>query len=31
MIIENNAGIRSMSGTVLKNDKTREIVYTLPQ
>jgi len=31
MIIENNAGIRSMSGTVLKNDKTGEIVYTPPQ
>jgi len=31
MIIENNAGIRSMSGTILKNDKTGEIVYTPPQ
>jgi Fic family protein len=30
-IIENNAGIRAMSGTVLKNDKTGEIVYTPPQ
>jgi Fic family protein len=30
-IIENNAGIRSMTGTVLKNDKTDEIVYTPPQ
>ncbi len=30
-IIENNAGIRSMSGTVLKNDKTGEVVYTPPQ
>jgi Fic family protein len=30
-IIENNAGIRTMSGTVLKNDKTGEIVYTPPQ
>lgn len=30
-IVENNAGIRSMSGTVLKNDKTDEIVYTPPQ
>ena len=30
-IIENNAGIRSMAGTVLKNDKTGEIVYTPPQ
>jgi hypothetical protein len=30
-IIENNAGIRTMAGTVLKNDKTGEIVYTPPQ
>ena len=30
-IIENNAGIRAMAGTVLKNDKTGEIVYTPPQ
>jgi len=30
-IIENNAGIRSMTGTVLKNDKTGQIVYTPPQ
>jgi len=30
-IIENNAGIRAMSGTVLKNDKIGEIVYTPPQ
>jgi Fic family protein len=30
-IIENNAGIRAMPGTVLKNDKTGEIVYTPPQ
>jgi Fic family protein len=30
-IIGNNAGIRSMAGTVLKNDKTGEIVYTPPQ
>jgi len=30
-IIENNAGIRAMSGTVLKNDRTGEIVYTPPQ
>lgn len=30
-IIENDAGIRSMAGTVLKNDKTGEIVYTPPQ
>jgi Fic family protein len=31
IIIENDAGIRSQSGTVLKNDKTGEIVYTPPQ
>lgn len=30
-IIKNNAGIRVMPGTVLKNDKTGEIVYTPPQ
>ena len=30
-IIENNAGIRTMPGTVLKNDKTGETVYTPPQ
>ena len=30
-IIENNAGIRSMAGTVLKNDKTGEVIYTPPQ
>ncbi len=30
-IIENNAGIRSIPGTVLKNDKTGEVVYTPPQ
>jgi Fic family protein len=30
-IIENNAGIRSMAGTVLRNDKTGEVVYTPPQ
>jgi len=30
-IIENNAGIRTMAGTVLKNDTTGEIVYTPPQ
>ncbi len=30
-IIENNAGIRSMGGTVLKNDKTGEVVYVPPQ
>lgn len=31
MIIENDAGIRSMPGTVLKNDKTGKVVYTPPQ
>ena len=31
IIVENNAGIRTMSGTVLKNDKTGEIVYMPPQ
>ena len=30
-IVGNNAGIRAMAGTVLKNDKTGEIVYTPPQ
>lgn len=30
-IIENNAGVRNMPGTILKNDKTGEIVYTPPQ
>jgi Fic family protein len=30
-IIENNAGIRAMPGTVLKNDKTGAVVYTPPQ
>lgn len=30
-IVENSAGIRSLAGTVLKNDKTGEIVYTPPQ
>lgn len=30
-IIENNAGIRTMAGTVLKNDKTGKTVYTPPQ
>lgn len=31
IIIENKGGIRSTPGTVLKNDKTGEIVYTPPQ
>jgi len=31
IIVENNAGIRSMAGTVLKNDRTGETVYTPPQ
>jgi Fic family protein len=30
-IVENTSGIRSTPGTVLKNDKTGEIVYTPPQ
>lgn len=30
-IIENNAGIRSTPGTVLKNDRTGTVVYTPPQ
>jgi len=30
-LIGNTAGIRSMSGTVLKNDTTGEVVYTPPQ
>lgn len=30
-IIENNAGLRSTPGTVLKNDRTGEVVYTPPQ
>jgi Fic family protein len=30
-LIDNSAGIRSTPGTVLKNDKTGEIVYTPPQ
>ena len=31
IIVENNGGIRSTPGTVLKNDKTGEVVYTPPQ
>ncbi len=31
ILINNNAGIRSTPGTVLKNDTTGEIVYTPPQ
>jgi len=31
IVIENNAGIRSTPGTVLKNDKTGEVVYVPPQ
>lgn len=31
ILVENNAAIRNMPGTVLKNDKTGEIVYTPPQ
>ena len=30
-IEENNAGYRTQAGTVLKNDKTGEVVYTPPQ
>jgi Fic family protein len=30
-LVDNTAGIRSMPGTVLKNDKTGEVVYTPPQ
>ena len=30
-MVNNNAGIRSTPGTVLKNDKTGEIIYTPPQ
>ena len=30
-LIDNNAGIRSTPGTVLKNDRTGEVVYTPPQ
>lgn len=30
-LVDNTAGIRSTPGTVLKNDKTGEIIYTPPQ
>lgn len=30
-IIENNSGIRALPGTVLKNDRTGEVIYTPPQ
>lgn len=30
-LLENNAGLRSTPGTVLKNDQTGEVVYTPPQ
>lgn len=30
-LVDNTAGIRSAPGTVLKNDKTGEVVYTPPQ
>lgn len=30
-LVENTAGIRSTPGTVLKNDRTGEVVYTPPQ
>jgi Fic family protein len=31
VLVENNAGIRSMPGTVLKNDATGDVIYTPPQ
>lgn len=31
IILKNDAGVRSTPGTVLKNDKTGEVVYTPPQ
>jgi len=31
VLVENTAGIRNTPGTVLKNDKTGEVVYTPPQ
>jgi Fic family protein len=30
-LVENSSGIRNIPGTILKNDKTGEIVYTPPQ
>ncbi|MPR35948.1 Fic family protein [Salmonirosea aquatica] len=30
-LLENNAGIRNLPGTVLKNDRTGETIYTPPQ
>jgi Fic family protein len=30
-LVENSSGIRNLPGTVLKNDKTGEVVYTPPQ
>jgi len=30
-LVDNSAGIRSIPGTVLKNDKTGEVIYTPPQ
>jgi Fic family protein len=30
IIVQNNAGIRKQPGTVLKNDKTAEVIYTPP-
>ncbi len=30
-LVDNTAGIRSIPGTVLKNDKTGEVIYTPPQ
>jgi len=31
LLVDNTAGIRKIPGTVLKNDKTGEVVYTPPQ
>jgi Fic family protein len=31
MLEENKAGFRSQAGTALKNDKTKEVIYTPPQ
>lgn len=31
LIVKNNAGIRKLPGTVLKNEQTSEVIYTPPQ
>jgi hypothetical protein len=31
ILIQNDAGIRTTSGTALVNDKTNEVIYTPPQ